>query len=169
MMGDRSNIILIGMPGSGKSTIGVLLAKAAGMDFVDTDLLIQSDQGQTLQTIVDERGYLALREVEERVLCRIPRAGQVIATGGSAVYGETAMAHLKSTGPVVFLNIPLATVRERIGDYSLRGLSKRPDQSLEALFDERLALYQRYADLTVDGEGRTQERICDMILASIPN
>ena len=131
----KTNIALIGMPGSGKSTVGVLLAKASGRDFVDTDLLIQSRAGATLQTIVDENGYEALREVEEQVLLSLQLSNHVIATGGSVVYSEPGMAHLKTSSVVVFLDVSLETVRERIGDYSLRGISKRPDQTIEDLFD----------------------------------
>lgn len=158
-----NNIVLIGMPGSGKSTVGVILAKATAMAFVDTDLLIQAHAGQSLQTIIDDQGYEALRRVEEHVLCNLDVAGHVIATGGSAVYSEHAMQHLKRNSAIVFLDISLATVRQRIGDFSLRGISKRPDQTLEELFVERRMLYTRYADLIVDGEHKTQEQVCDEI------
>ncbi|MDX1457886.1 MAG: shikimate kinase [Marinobacter sp.] len=168
MTAERNNIVLIGMPGSGKSTVGVLLAKVLAFDFVDTDLLIQSDQGRTLQEIVDQDGYLALREIEEKVLCRISGGRQVISTGGSAVYSDQAMAHLRSLGVVVFLDITLDTVRERLGDYSLRGISKRPDQTLEALFDERYRLYSRYADVVVSGEDRNQDEVCLEVQAQLP-
>ncbi|TDT43512.1 shikimate kinase [Halospina denitrificans] len=166
-MADKSNIVLIGMPGSGKSTVGVLLAKASGKGFVDTDLLIQSSTGCTLQQIVNTRGYEALRDEEERVLSSLAVSDHVIATGGSAVYSHRAMEHLGKDGVIVFLDVSLASIRQRIGDYSLRGISKRPDQTLDELFGERLALYQQYADLTVDGNGRTQQQVCDAILARL--
>lgn len=157
----KSNILLIGMPGSGKSTVGVLLAKMTGKGFMDTDLLIQSETGASLQRIVDTRGYEALRAEEERVLCGLEASNQVIATGGSAVYSDAAMAHLHQDSVIVFLNVSLETVRQRIGDYSLRGISKRPDQTLEDLYEERLALYQQYADIIVDGDGRTLAQVCE--------
>lgn len=166
-MGTRSNIVLIGMPGSGKSTVGVLLAKVMGKGFVDTDLLIQSENGCTLQEIVNTRGHRALRDEEERVLSALSVSDHVIATGGSAVYSRKAMEHLQSNGVIVFLDVSLESVRTRIGDYSLRGISKRPDQSLEDLFNERLALYRQYADLTIDGDNRTQQQVCDAIMASL--
>lgn len=159
-----NNIVLIGMPGSGKSTVGVVLAKAAALAFVDTDLLIQSQAGDSLQSIVDNAGYEALRSVEEQVLCNLDVTGHVIATGGSAVYSERAMQHLKRNSVVVFLDIPLATVCQRIGDFSLRGISKRPEQTMEELFAERRALYTLYADLTVNGEHKTQDQVCEEIL-----
>src|SRR5690554_6341665 len=124
------NLIFIGMPGSGKSTVGVLAAKRLGMGFVDTDLLIQEEAGRTLQEIVDQDGYQALRHIEEQVLLKLSVENQVISTGGSAVYSNAAMRHLKANGTVVFLDIPLDVVIQRIGDYSLRGISRRPDQSL---------------------------------------
>lgn len=164
----RTNLILIGMPGSGKSTVGVLLAKQAAMNFVDTDLLIQSAEGRTLQDIVDQDGYGALRHIEERVLCQVDVHGSVISTGGSAVYSEKAMAHLKQQGIVVFLNVSLATVKKRIGDYSLRGISKRPDQTLEELFEERYALYNRYADMVIDCDALTQDQACQSVMDQLP-
>lgn len=158
------NLIFIGMPGSGKSTVGVLAAKRLGMGFVDTDLLIQEEAGRTLQEIVDQDGYQALRHIEEQVLLKLSVENQVISTGGSAVYSDAAMRHLKANGTVVFLDIPLDVVIQRIGDYSLRGISRRPDQSLSELFDERFALYSRYADITVKGEGLTQDQICEAVV-----
>ena len=158
------NLIFIGMPGSGKSTVGVLAAKRLGMGFVDTDLLIQEETGRTLQDIVDQDGYQALRHIEEQVLLKLSVENQVISTGGSAVYSDAAMRHLKANGTVVFLDIPLDVVIQRIGDYSLRGISRRPDQSLSELFDERFALYSRYADITVKGEGLTQDQVCEAVV-----
>uniref|UniRef100_UPI001F27344E shikimate kinase n=1 Tax=Candidatus Bandiella numerosa TaxID=2570586 RepID=UPI001F27344E len=127
----------------GKSTIGVLVDKRLGMGFIDTDLLIQEQAGRTLQEIVDQDGYVALRLIEEQVLLALDIQNQVISTGGSAVYSDAAMQHLKRNGTVVFLDISLETVIHRIGDYSLRGISRRPDQSLAELFEERFALYSR--------------------------
>lgn len=168
MAGSRSNIALTGMPGSGKSTVGVLLAKVTGKDFVDTDLLIQRHTGRTLQTIVDGEGYQALRRVEEEVLCALDVENHVIATGGSVVYSEAGMNRLRERAFVVFLNVSLATVRQRIGDYSLRGISKRPEQTLEELFEERYALYHRYADAIIDCDGLTQDEVCDRIVRLVP-
>lgn len=162
-----NNIVLIGMPGSGKSTVGVILAKATALAFVDTDLLIQAHAGHSLQSIIDNEGYEALRRVEEQVLCNLDVTGHVIATGGSAVYSARAMQHLKRNSAIVFLDISLATVRQRIGDFSLRGISKRPDQTLEALFAERRMLYTRYADLIVNGEHKTQDQACEEIQKGI--
>jgi shikimate kinase len=168
-MVDRNgrNLIFIGMPGSGKSTIGVLVAKRLGMGFIDTDLLIQEQAGRTLQEIVDQDGYVALRQIEEQVLLALDVHNQVISTGGSAVYSDDAMQHLKRNGTVVFLDISLETVIHRIGDYSLRGISRRPDQSLAELFEERFALYTRYADLTIKGEGFNQDQLCEAIIRKL--
>lgn len=161
------NIILIGMPGSGKSTVGVLLAKQLGFGFIDTDLLIQQDAGRTLQDIVDHDGYQALRHIEENTLLKLDVQKQVISTGGSAVYSRSGMHHLKKNGIVVFLDIPLPVVVHRIGDYSLRGISRRPGQTLEALFEERLELYNQYADLLVKGEGRNQDEVCEATIQGL--
>ena len=167
MIPSPSNIILIGMPGSGKSTVGVLLAKRLGKAFVDTDLLVQAETGRTLQDIVDRDGYLALRRVEEEVLLGLECRGMVIATGGSAVYSEPAMKHLREDGTVVFLEVSLATLRSRIKDYDTRGLAKRPDQSLEDLDAERCALYHGHADITVNADGVGQDEVCERIIAAL--
>ena len=134
----HSNLVLIGMPGSGKSTVGVILAKKASRDFLDTDVLIQTSLGRTLQDIVDSDGYLALRKIEETVLLGLAVQNHVIATGGSAAYSDQAMIHLKSDGILIFLDVDLSTLRSRIRDFSTRGLAKRPDQSFAELFDERV-------------------------------
>ncbi|MDY0385095.1 shikimate kinase [Trichlorobacter sp.] len=162
-----SNIVLIGMPGAGKSTIGVLLAKQTALGFVDTDLLIQSAAGRSLQTIVDREGYLALRQLEEQVLLGLSVNKHVIATGGSAVYSERAMAHLKTNGLVIYLDVDLATLSARIDNLGTRGLAKRLDQTLADLLHERTALYQRYADLTIPCTDLSHEQVCERIIAAI--
>jgi shikimate kinase len=162
-----SNLVLIGMPGSGKSTVGVILAKKTSRDFVDTDLLIQTSQGRNLQDIVDHDGYVALRHIEERVLLDLSVRNHVIATGGSAVYSDQAMAHLKSDGLAIFLDVDLATLESRIPDFSTRGLAKRPDQSLSELFKERFGLYARYADITIKCDKLTHEEVCARIIEEI--
>lgn len=159
-----SSIILIGMPGSGKSTVGVILAKRTGKAFVDTDLLIQSQAGRSLQEIVDTDGYLELRRIEEQVLLSLDSRNAVIATGGSAVYSRRAMAHLHTEGSVVFLKVKLGTLKKRVGDYATRGLAKRPDQTLEDLFTERCALYREYADVTIAADGIGHEEVCARII-----
>jgi shikimate kinase len=162
-----SNIVLIGMPGAGKSTIGVLLAKQTALGFVDTDLLIQSAAGRSLQAIVDREGYLALRQWEEQVLLGLSVNKHVIATGGSAVYSERAMAHLKTNGLVIYLDVDLATLSARIDNLGTRGLAKRLDQTLADLLHERTALYQRYADLTIPCTDLSHEQVCERIIAAI--
>ena len=164
---NRSNLVLVGMPGAGKSTVGVLLAKAASRDFVDTDLLIQSATGRALQSIVDEDGYLALRRVEEQVLLDLSIRNHVIATGGSAVYSAPAMRHLKAHGIVVFLDVDLATIEARIGDFAARGLAKRPEQTLADLFEERGALYEKYADIRILCGGLSQDEVCERVLREL--
>lgn len=159
-----SNIVLIGMPGCGKSTVGVILAKMASMQFVDTDILIQAAEERSLQGIVDTDGHMALRAIEERALIGLDLHNHVIATGGSAVYSRAAMEHLKSIGLVVFLNVDLTALKSRVFDYETRGLAKRPDQTIEDLFDERLSLYRRYADVIVECAGLTQEGVCAAIM-----
>jgi len=161
------NIILIGMPGSGKSTVGVILARLASMDFIDTDILIQRSTGRPLQEIVDNDGHMALRKIEEEVLLSLDCRNHVIATGGSAVYSAAAMEHLKKKGVIVFLDVDLEALISRIRDYETRGLAKRPDQTLRDLFDERLSLYHKYADVVVNCAGLTQEEVCAAILLSV--
>jgi len=162
----RSNLVLIGMPGSGKSTVGVILAKKTSRDFVDTDLLIQTSQKRSLQNIVDHDGYTALGDIEERVLLDLRVHKHVIATGGSAVYSDEAMAHLKSEGLVIFLDVDLATLESRIPDFSTRGLAKRPEQTITELFDERFGLYIKHADITIKCGRLNQEDVCAKIIAA---
>ncbi len=160
----KSNIILTGMPGSGKSTIGVILAKLTGRDFIDTDILIQTAAGRTLQDIVDGEGHMALRRIEEDILLGITCSKHVIATGGSAVYSRRAMEHLGSDGVIVFLDADIDTLESRVKDFSRRGLAKGPDQSFADLFAERVPLYRKYADITVSCAGRSHEEVCAGII-----
>ncbi len=146
----RQSLILIGMPGAGKSTLGILLAKELRLDFLDTDVAIQVQEDKSLQDILEHQGYLALREVEEQVLLATECHQKVIATGGSAVYSQKGMEYLKSCGPVVYLEVPLEELRRRIHNYETRGIARRPEQSFENLFEERQLLYRQYADVTVN-------------------
>jgi shikimate kinase len=155
------------MPGAGKSTVGVILAKKTTRDFVDTDVLIQTAQGRTLQDIVDMDGYAVLRKIEEDILLDLSVQNHVIATGGSAVYSDRAMAHLKSDGVIIFLDVELATLESRVRDFSTRGLARRPDQSFAELFDERLELYTKNADITIKCDGMTQEQVCKRIIEEV--
>lgn len=165
----RSNVVLIGMPGSGKSTIGVLLAKRTCRDYVDTDVAIQSSRQQSLQRIVDEQGYLALRQIEEQVICSTEFHDQVIATGGSAVYSPIAMEHLRHNGVLVYLAAALETLQRRVQDYSQRGLAGPPGQTLRQLYEERLPLYERYADITIGCDGLDTEAVVNQLLAKLPD
>jgi shikimate kinase len=157
---ERSNIVLIGMPGSGKSTVGVILAKLTSRGFTDTDVLIQTSKGRSLQEIVDAEGYMALRKIEEEILFRLDCRNHVIATGGSAVYSHIAMERLKQGGVVVFLDVALATLESRVHDFESRGLAKRPDETLADLFEERRPLYAKYADIVLQCAGLTHEEVC---------
>ena len=163
----HSNLVLIGMPGSGKSDIGMMLAKKTSREFVDTDELIQTSQQRTLQDIVDTEGHAVLRKIEEEVMLGLSIRNHVIATGGSAAYSAHAMAHLKSDGILIFLNVDLATLESRISDFSTRGIAKRPDQSFAELFDERFVLYTKHADITIECGGMTQEQVCKRIIEEV--
>jgi Shikimate kinase len=166
-MASKSNLVLIGMPGSGKSTIGVILAKRTSHDFIDTDVLIQSVQGRSLQDILDSEGYMRLREIESEVLQSLDVKNHVISTGGSAVYSDAAMQHLKEDGVMIYLDVSLDTLRSRITDYETRGIAKRPDQSFDELFLERTLLYRKYADITIAGDGLNQDQVCERILSEL--
>ncbi len=155
----KSNIVLIGMPGAGKSTIGVLLAKQTSRDFLDTDVLIQTYENRSLQDIIDTEGYLVLRQIEERVLLTLDCRNHVIATGGSAAYSDPAMTHLKENGITLFLEVGFEEIQRRVTNYDTRGIARRPDQSFKDLFDERMVLYRKYADITIDCADKNHEEI----------
>ena len=150
------NIVLIGMPGSGKSTVGVLLAKALGYDFLDVDLVIQQREGALLQDILDTRGVEAFLDAEETAVCSVSCTDTVIAPGGSAVCREKAALHLKSLGPVVYLKVPLEELSQRIQNLSTRGIAMKPGETLADILAYRAPLYDKYADLVIDcGGGQT--------------
>ena len=163
----NSNIVLIGMPGCGKSTVGVLLAKRLGLGFIDTDLLIQQASRRTLQEIVNEQGYMALRQLEERALMSLAPIQQVIATGGSAVYSAAGIEHLKQLGPLVYLKVDLAGLEKRVGDISKRGIASDKQQSFEDIYLERCPLYEQAADVIIDCRGLVSEEIVDKVIAAL--
>lgn len=148
----KSNIILIGMPGSGKSTVGVVLAKNLGYHFIDSDLLIQEREHRLLSEIIEQDGLDRFNEIEEEVNASIEADKCVIATGGSAVYGQRAMEHLRSIGTVVYLEISYQETADRLGDLAKRGVSIREGQTLKDLYDERVPLYEKYAHITVSAQ-----------------
>lgn len=162
-----SSPILIGMPGAGKSTLGVQLAKRLVKTFVDTDLLIQAEVGMSLQDYLDRHGYLALRAVEENVLLSHDFHNSVVATGGSAVYSDRAMQHLKQFGPCVYLYISFDTMLKRITNKESRGLACAPGTSLEQLYRERLELYEKYGDIVMDGDSMSQDQAMERIVAQL--
>ncbi|PIE58305.1 MAG: shikimate kinase [Desulfobulbus propionicus] len=155
----KTNLTLIGMPGAGKSTIGIILAKNLAMGFIDTDVLIQINQQQSLQQILNQTDHLNLRHIEEKEICKLNLTHHVIATGGSAAYSDRAMRHLQSISTIVFLQVSLEEINRRIKNFDNRGIAKRKDQTFQELFDERQQLYNRYADRTISCQLRDQEDI----------
>lgn len=153
------NVVLIGMPACGKSTIGVLLAKALGFTFIDTDIVIQQETGRLLQDIIDSDGLDAFCIAEERAICSVSaEGGCVIATGGSAVYSRTAMLHLKQHGLVYYLSLPTSEVEKRLTNIKSRGIAMRRGDTIEDVFRRRRALYEEYADITIDCLGKSLEQ-----------
>ena len=155
---DMKNIILIGMPGVGKSSVGVILAKILGYRFVDSDLVIQEQEGKLLSEIIAEQGIEGFIKIEDRINASINCEKSIIATGGSAVYGEAAMKHFKEIGTVVYLKSDYETIDERLGDLKTRGVAMKEGQTLKDLYDERCPLYEKYADIIVDESGCSSVR-----------
>ena len=163
----KNNIVLIGMPGVGKSTVGVILAKVLGYQFVDADLLIQKSEGKLLKDIIAEKGTDGFIEVENRVNASIEAENTIIATGGSVIYGKEAMAHLKEIGTVVYLHVPYMTLEKRLADIKGRGVVLKEGQPLESLFEERSKLYEQYADIEVSEEGLDVEQTVEKLVEAL--
>lgn len=158
------NIILVGMPSSGKSTVGVVLAKTMNKGFVDTDILIQQRQGCTLQDIINEKGNDYFHQVEEQVLLDFHGKNYVVATGGSAIYFDCAMEHFKENGKIVYLKVSLDTVLTRLNNIKTRGVTLAKGQTLEDLYNLRIPLYEKHADIVIDADGMTVEEVVECIM-----
>ena len=157
------NITLIGMPGAGKSTVGIILAKNLSYNFLDTDILIQINQQSPLQKILDEYGYMKLREIEEEEICKVNIENAIISTGGSAVYSQKAMEHLAKNSTIIFLDVSYAEINRRIKNFTTRGIAKSEDQTFEELFEERGKLYRKYAHITIQCDEYDQDEVADKI------
>jgi shikimate kinase len=164
----QSNLTLIGMPGAGKSTVGIILAKNMGLGFIDTDVLIQINRQKSLQQILDESDHLNLRAIEAEEILKLNVSGHVIATGGSAAYSDAAMTHLQSISTIVFLEVSFEEIERRIRNFATRGIAKAKNQTFRELFDERQILYKKYAELTVSCDGFDQEEIAQQIAEQLP-
>ena len=159
----KSNITLIGMPSSGKSTIGVLLAKRLGYSFVDVDIVIQEKEGRLLKEIIAEQGMDGFMEVENRINAELDVTHSVIAPGGSVIFGKEAMEHYKEISQIVYLKLGLEEVERRIGNVVDRGVVLKEGQTLKDLYEERIPYYEKYADITIDETGQTAGRIVDTL------
>lgn len=157
------NLILIGMPGCGKSTVGVVLAKVLGMSFIDADIVIQQHEGKRLSQILDERGDEGFRALENRINASLQAENSVIATGGSVVYGAEAMEHLRNIGTVIYLQLSYEHVEDRLGDLHARGVTIKPGWTLRDLYNERTPLYERCAHLTIPCDGLRIREIIALI------
>lgn len=153
------NITLIGMPGAGKSTVGVVLAKRMGMDFIDTDLIIQKEYNKTLSEIINEKGIEEFKKVENDVISKLELDNTIIATGGSAVYGKEAMKHLRDISKVVYIELSEENIEDRLGDLNERGVVLEEGETLQELYDERIPLYKKYAHIIVNAD--------DMVLREV--
>ena len=163
----KDNIILIGMPGVGKSTVGVILAKVLGYQFLDADLVIQQQEGKLLREIIEEVGTEGFIEVENRVNASIEAKKTIIATGGSVVYGKEAMEHLSNIGIVVYLKVPFKTLEKRLADIKGRGVVLKEGQDLLGLLEERTPLYEKYADIMIDEDDLTVEQTVDKLIENL--
>ena len=166
-MHHHENIILIGMPGAGKSTVGVVLAKTLGMQFIDTDILIQERAGRMLQEILDKDGPDVFKRIEEEAILSLQPHRAVIATGGSVVFSGDAMAHLKSAGSIVYLEISYAEMEARLKNITTRGILLLPGQNLRKMYDERISLYETYADITVACSGEDFESVVQRVVEAL--
>ena len=161
------NLILTGMPACGKSTLGVVLAKTLGMKFVDTDLLIQEVENCKLQEIIDERGMQEFLRIEEKVLSEIEAENSIISTGGSAVYSDKAMKHLGSIGDVVYIKLSLDEIERRLNNIKTRGIAMKPGETLADLYNMRVPLYEKYADITIETEGMGIEESLEVLIEKL--
>ncbi len=167
MSDKKENIVLIGMPASGKSTVGVILAKILGMDFVDTDIVIQQREGRRLSEILEQCGIDGFLKKEEKALLSIDTNRTVIATGGSAVYSDAAMKHLAEGSSVVYLKVELDDLKKRLSNLRERGVVLRPDESIEEMYAKRSELYEKYAEIRVTEDGSTIEDTVHAVLEEI--
>lgn len=161
------NIVLVGMPGAGKSTVGVILAKTLGMNFVDTDLEIQRSHGRLLQDMIDEFGIAVFLKAEEQAILKGSYNHTVIATGGSVVYSSKAMAHLKKGAVVIYLKVDIGTLQKRINNIATRGIAMSRNQTLNDIYLERTPLYEQYADIIIDCSDKDVEGAVESILGSL--
>lgn len=165
----NTNVVLIGMPGCGKSTCGVIVAKMLLKNFFDTDLLIQNIEGMSLQNIIDTKGTDYFESAEESAILNLDIKGTVIATGGSVVYSKKAMEHLKKLGTVVFLNLSFGSMQKRISNFKTRGVLMKKGNSLLDMYNERLPLYQSWADVTINCDNETAEDTAQAIYDAVKN
>ena len=163
----KSNIVLIGLPGVGKSTAGVILAKVTGKRFVDSDLVIQEQTGKLLCQIIEEEGVDGFIAIENKINAELNVSNSIIATGGSVIYGEDAMAHLKDIGTVVYLKVGFDIINKRLSDIKGRGVVLKEGQDLKALYEERIRLYEKYADIIIDETGLSIEKTVEQICSAL--
>lgn len=161
------NVVLIGMPGAGKSTIGVILAKVLGFSFIDSDLLIQEQEGCLLKDIIKEKGIEGFQTIENQVNRSINTENSVIATGGSIIYCPEAMDHLRKIGIVVYIELSYETINKRLGNIRQRGVVFREGQTLKSLYEERCPLYEKYAHITINGENMGVEELMEKIVHAV--
>lgn len=159
----KTNLILIGMPASGKSTVGVILAKVIGYDFIDTDILIQKREKKRLAQIIEDHGVEGFLEIENRVNASVEADHCIIATGGSAVYGADAMRHFKKIGHIMYLKVDYETIAKRLGNIKQRGVALREGQTLRDLYEERTVLYEKYADTVIEEQGDAEDVVVQIL------
>ena len=166
-MGKKTNITLIGMPASGKSSVGVVLAKRLGKKFVDTDIVIQEKYGKLLKELIEEHGDDGFREIEDEVNATIDVSNSIISPGGSVVYGERAMKHLKEISVIIYLELSYTAIKSRLGDLRERGITLKDGQTLKDLYLERTPLYKKYADITINEMKKSLSKTIDEICESL--
>ena len=168
-MSDKTNLVLIGMPGAGKSTVGVVLAKKLGYYFMDSDLVIQEREKRLLHEIIAQEGLQGFLEIENRINASLNAEHSIIATGGSVIYGTEAMAHFKQIGTVIYLKLSYEAIENRLGDLRERGVALKEHQTLAQLYAERTPLYEQYADIIIDCEKLVLREVVEQIMQKLEN